>query len=232
MGNGMIRSLIFDFDGLILDTEVPEFRAWQEIFQRHGCELPLATWAACIGTSSTAFDPYAYLETLLGRTVDRDAMRAQWRQRRDELLALETVLPGVQDYLVDATRMGFQLGVASSSSRAWVSGHLARLGLLPHFTSIQCADDVQTTKPNPAAYQAVLAALNVLPGEAIALEDSPNGILAAKRAGLFCVAVPNGLTRHLPLDRADMQLASLATMPLARLLVTLRAAPASAATTP
>jgi HAD superfamily hydrolase (TIGR01509 family) len=228
----MIRALIFDFDGLILDTEVPEFRAWQEIFQCHDCQLPLDTWATCIGTSSTAFDPYDYLETLLGRTVERVAIQAQWRQRRDELLAVETILPGVQDYLVDSTRLGLQLGVASSSSRAWVTGHLARLGLLTHFTSIQCADDVHTTKPNPAAYQAVLAALNVLPSEAIALEDSPNGILAAKRAGLFCVAVPNALTRHLPLDRADMQLASLAAMPLTHLLVTIQASQASAVTTP
>ena len=76
----MIRALIFDFDGLILDTEVPEFQAWQEIFQVHGCHLPLATWATCIGTSSEAFDPYAYLEAQLGRTVDREAVRVQCRQ--------------------------------------------------------------------------------------------------------------------------------------------------------
>jgi HAD superfamily hydrolase (TIGR01509 family) len=228
----MIRALIFDFDGLILDTEVPEFRAWQGIFQQHGCQLPLATWALCIGTSSTAFDPYAYLESLLGRGVDRHALRAQWRQRRDELLAVETVLPGVQDYLADATRLGLQRGVASSSSRAWVTGHLARLGLLTHFSSIQCADDVHTTKPDPAAYQAVLTAFNIRPAEAIALEDSPNGILAAKRAGLFCVAVPNALTRSLPLDHADMQLASLTAMPLAHLLATAQTAPAPVAPAP
>ena len=219
----MIRALIFDFDGLILDTEVPEFHAWQEIYQHHSCLLPLTTWAMCIGTSSDAFDPYAYLETLLGRTVERQAIRAQWRQRRDALLATQTVLPGVQEYLVDAARLGLQLGVASSSSRAWVTGHLARLGLLTHFTSIQCADDVQAAKPNPASYQAVLKSLNVPPAQALALEDSPHGILAAKRAGLWCVAVPNALTRHLPLDQADAQLSSLADMPLAQLLATIQA---------
>jgi HAD superfamily hydrolase (TIGR01509 family) len=219
----MIRALIFDFDGLILDTEVPEFRAWQEIYQHHDCQLPLATWATCIGTSAAAFDPYAYLETLLGHAVERQAIQAQWRQRRDELLAPQTVLPGVQEYLVDAARLGLQLGVASSSSRAWVTGHLARLGLLTHFASIQCADDVQATKPNPASYQAVLTSLQVSPAQALALEDSPHGILAAKRAGLWCVAVPNALTRHLPLDRADAQLSSLADMSLEQLLVTIQA---------
>lgn len=214
----MIRALIFDFDGLILDTEVPEFQAWQEIFQLHGCHLPLATWATCIGTASDAFDPYAYLEAQCGRAIDREAIRVKSRQRRDELLAAQPALPGVQEYLDDATRLGLQLGVASSSSRAWVTGHLARLGLMAHFASIQCADDVHRTKPDPASYQAVLQTLNLRPEQAIALEDSPNGVLAAKRAGLFCVAVPNALTRQLSLDHADLHLASLADLPLARLL--------------
>jgi HAD superfamily hydrolase (TIGR01509 family) len=218
----MIRALIFDFDGLILDTEVPEFHAWQEIYQHHGCQLPLTTWATCIGTSAEAFDPYAYLEALLGHAVERQAIEAQKRQRRDELLTLQTVLPGVQEYLVDAARLGLQLGVASSSSRSWVTGHLSRLGLLTHFASIQCADDVQATKPNPASYQAVLKSLDVPPAQALALEDSPPGILAAKRAGLWCVAVPNALTRHLPLDQADAQLSSLADMPLEQLLATMQ----------
>jgi beta-phosphoglucomutase-like phosphatase (HAD superfamily) len=129
----------------------------------------------------------------------------------------------VKEYLDDAVRLGLQLGVASSSSRAWVTGHLARLGLLTHFASIQCADDVQATKPNPAAYQAVLTSLQVSPAQALALEDSPHGILAAKRAGLWCVAVPNALTRHLPLDRADAQISSLADMSLEQLLLTIQA---------
>jgi HAD superfamily hydrolase (TIGR01509 family) len=218
----MIRAVIFDFDGLILDTEVPEFQAWQEIFHLHGCHLPLATWAACIGTASDAFDPYAYLETQLGRAIDREAIRLQSRQRRDELLAGQSALPGVQEYLSDAACLGLQLGVASSSSRAWVTGHLARLGFMAHFASIQCADDVHRAKPDPASYQAVLQALHLQPEQAIALEDSPNGILAAKRAGLFCVAVPNALTCQLSLPHADLHLASLADVPLARLLETVQ----------
>jgi HAD superfamily hydrolase (TIGR01509 family) len=214
----MIRALIFDFDGLILDTEVPEFQSWQEIFQQHGCQLPLETWAKCIGTSSDAFNPYDYLEIQFGRTVNREAIRLQHRQRCAELLATQPVLPGVQAYLHDAQRLGLQLGVASSSSRAWVTGHLSRLGLIKHFASIRCADDVQHTKPDPALYQAALEAFGLHAKQAIALEDSPNGVLAAKRAGLFCVAVPNALTRQLSLDHADLQLTSLADMPLEGLL--------------
>ena len=216
----MIRAIVFDFDGLILDTELPEFQSWQTIYQAHGCMLPFAVWATCIGTTE-AFDPYAYLEEQLGRAVDREAVRLQHRQQCDALIAAQAVLPGVHDYIADARRLGLQLGVASSSSRAWVHGHLTRLELHQHFVCIACRDDVPRTKPDPALYQAALAALGVRPEEAIALEDSPNGILAAKRAGLFCVAVPNVLTRQLPLDHADLQIPSLAALPLSELLRTI-----------
>ena len=112
----MIRAIVFDFDGLILDTELPEFQSWQEIYQAHGCTLSFAVWATCIGTVG-AFDPYAYLEEQLGRTVDHAVVQAQQRQRCDALIAVQTVLPGVHDYLAEARRLGLHVGVASSSSR-------------------------------------------------------------------------------------------------------------------
>jgi HAD superfamily hydrolase (TIGR01509 family) len=214
----MIRAIIFDFDGLILDTEVPEFQAWQEIYHAHGCELPLATWATAIGTSSDVFDPCAYLETQVGRAVDREAIRLQRRHRCDELLRGQSTLPGVHDYLMGAKRLGLHLGVASSSSRAWVLGHLTALQLSAYFDCIKCSDDVPRVKPDPALYQAALTALGVRAEQAIALEDSPNGVAAAKRAGLYCVAVPNPLTRQLSFAQADLQLGSLADLPLERLL--------------
>ncbi len=213
----MIRSLLFDFDGLIQDTEGPAFLAWQEIYEEHGCSLPLSAWAAAIGTTD-GFDPYAYLEEQLGRSVDREALRRRFHQRETELSEAQPVLPGVMEYVAEAKRLRLKLGVASSSSREWVTGHLGRLGLLAAFEAIKCSDDVQHTKPDPELYHALLAALGLLASEAIALEDSPNGIRAAKRAGLFCVAVPNPLTRQLSLEEADLQLASLADMPLEALL--------------
>ena len=111
-----------------------------------------------------------------------------------------------------------KLGMASSSRRKWVNGHLTRLGLIQHFDSIKCADDVQRTKPDPDLYLAALGALGLQGHEAVALEDSPNGIAAAKAAGLFCVAVPNTLTRQLPLDGVDLVLDSLADLPMKDLL--------------
>ena len=101
-------------------------------------------------------------------------------------------------------------------------GHLTRLELHTHFVCIKCRDDVHHAKPDPALYRAALEALAVRPEEAIALEDSPNGILAAKRAGLFCVAVPNPLTSQLSLEQADLQIPSLTALPLAQLLAALQ----------
>ena len=154
-----------------------------------------------------------------------EVVHAQQRQRCDALIATQAVLPGVHDYLAEAGRLGLHLAVASSSSRAWVHGHLTRLTLHQHFLCIKCRDDVSHPKPDPALYQAALEALGVQPQEAIALEDSPNGILAAKRAGLFCVAVPNALTCQLLLDQADLQISSLAALSLAELLSTVQRRP-------
>jgi HAD superfamily hydrolase (TIGR01509 family) len=214
----MIRAVVFDFDGLILDTEVPEFQVWQEIYQAHGCELPLAVWSAAIGTSLDVFDAHTHLEALLGRPLDRESIREIRRQRCAELLSTQPILPGVQNYLADAKQLGLRLGVASSSSRDWVVGHLTRLDLIPYFDCIKCSEDVPRVKPDPALYRAVIDALGLRPDQAIALEDSPNGVAAAKRAGLFCVAVPNPLTRQLPLAHADLLVSSLADLPLRQLL--------------
>jgi HAD superfamily hydrolase (TIGR01509 family) len=214
----MIRAVIFDFDGLILDTEAPEFQTWQEIYRAHGCELALEIWATGLGTSADAFDPCAHLAAQLGLSIDRAALQQQRRQRYRELLKAQSVLPGVREYIAEAKRLGLHLGVASSSSREWVVGHLTELGLYAYFDCIKCRDDVPRVKPDPALYQAVVETLALQPRQAIALEDSPNGIIAAKRAGLFCVAVPNPLTRQLSLAHADLLVSSLADFPLLQLL--------------
>jgi HAD superfamily hydrolase (TIGR01509 family) len=212
-----VKLLVFDFDGLILDTEAPVYDAWQEIYGEHGVALAFEKWAECIGTADT-FDPCVDLQAVLGRTLDVAALLERHRARTDALIAAQAILPGVREYVEAAARLGLALGVASSSSRAWVEGHLVRLGLRDRFQAIRCADDVPRVKPDPALYRAVLEATGVRPEEALALEDSPNGVLAAKRAGLRCVAVPNPLTARLDLRHADLTLASLADVPLIELL--------------
>jgi HAD superfamily hydrolase (TIGR01509 family) len=214
----MIQALIFDFDGLILDTEQPEYQAWCEIYESFGCALPLSEWAACVGRSAEAFDPCDYLETQLGRSVDRESLHHQRRQHSMELIAAQSIRPGVEDYLNEARRLGLKVGLASSSSYQWVSGHLIRLGLFEYFDCIKCRDHVEHAKPDPALYHAALETLHVPARCAIALEDSPNGALAAKRAGIFCVAVPNDITREFLFEQVDLRLNSLADLTLEALL--------------
>ncbi len=218
MTRKMIRGLIFDFDGLILNTEAPVFQSWQEVFARHDCELTLTNWADCIGRSPESFDPCDQLEESIGQALDRMAIRTEQRRREMELIDAETVLPGVMDYITAAKRLGLKLGIASSSSRDWVLGHLSRLGLDAQFDAIRCAEDVMHTKPHPDLYLAVLSELSLQPLEAVALEDSPHGVRAAKQAEIFCVVVPNSLTEELPLDHADLMLPSLAEVSLEELL--------------
>lgn len=220
----MIRALIFDFDGLILDTEIPAYQSWQEIYEEHGCFLPLSEWAVAIGTTTSIFDVCQYLEEQVGRPLDRAALRERRQQRKLELTLLQAALPGVLDYVAEAQRLGLRLAVASSSSRAWVSDHLMRLGLYDAFDCVLCSDDVARVKPDPELYLAAMKCLGVEAEEAVALEDSPNGITAAKRAGLFCVAVPNKLTGQLSIEHADLQLSSLADLPLPKLLARIESA--------
>ena len=214
----MIQALIFDFDGLILDTEVSSFQTWQEIYAEHNCDLPFDTWAVCIGGSAHSFDPCDFLEEQLGRPVQRDELRQRRRQRHVALVETQSLLPGVQEYVLTAKRLGLKLGVASSSSHEWVDNHLDRLGVLPYFDSIKCSNDVKYSKPAPDLYLASLDALGVRADQAIALEDSPNGVLAAQRASIYCVAVPNPITSRLSLSHADMRLTSLADIHLEQLL--------------
>lgn len=215
-----IRALVFDFDGLILDTESPTFRAWQELYVEHGCELPIDEWVKNIGhgDATRPWDPCEHLEKLLGRAIDRDALQDRRRARRDALMAEEVVRPGVLAYLEQAHRRGLGLAVASSSPHEWVDPHLARLGLSHHFAAVKAYGDAPRAKPEPDLYLAACDALGVAPAEAIAFEDSPTGLTAAKCAGLFAVAVPNAVTGQLPLDHADLRLVSMEDMPLADLI--------------
>ncbi len=208
--SGPIEAVIFDFDGLILDTEVPVFVAWQEEFEAHGCPpLTVDEWAAEIGTVR-GLDLVELIGTRATRPFDEAAMHARRQARRDELLAGETARPGVHEWLDEADTLGLTVAIASSSPSEWVEPHLERLGLRDRFAYIACFDGVLAGKPAPDLYLAACAAVDVAPHTAIAIEDSPHGVSAAKAAGLWCIAVPNEITARLDLAHADLRLSSLA----------------------
>jgi HAD superfamily hydrolase (TIGR01509 family) len=218
----VIRALVFDFDGLILETEGPSLESWSEIYREHGFEVPLDRWRDDVG-SDRGFEPVDHLAALVGEGLDKVATQNRRDERKNELIAALDVMEGVRDYIDDARRLGLRLGIATSSSRTWVVGHLERLRIRAFWDAVLTRDDVARTKPAPDLYVAAAAALGVHPSQAVALEDSPNGIAAAKAAGLWCVAVPNALTLDLDVSRADVRLSSLAQMPLEELLAVLSA---------
>lgn len=211
------RALVFDFDGLILETERPDFQSWRDVYREHGLDLSMDVWSDVIGRGPEHFDPYQALVEKLGHDLDREEVLNRRKARHLEMIAELEVLPGVREALAEARRLGLALGVASSSSHRWVDGHLQRLGL-EGFTCVRCRDDVPHAKPSPDLYLAVCACLGVEPSSAIALEDSAHGIAAAKAAGLRCVAIPNPMTAGLDLSAADLRLSSLADLSVADLL--------------
>jgi HAD superfamily hydrolase (TIGR01509 family) len=213
-----IRALLFDFDGTIVDTESPAFAAWREAFEEHGHELLLRDWSAAIGTVG-GYDPVAELERLTGARLDPAAVREAVRRRHLELVELEALRPGIADYVLSARERGLEIAVVTSGSRDWVASLLDRLSLAEGWHSFHCANgDRSIAKPRPDLYRAALRALGAGPREAIAIEDSPNGVRAAKAAGILCVATPNEVTRGLDLGEADLVLGSLAELPLDDLL--------------
>jgi HAD superfamily hydrolase (TIGR01509 family) len=193
--------LVFDFDGLICDTETSSFETAREIYAEHGVELTVAQWQTRIGTHGRHW--LADLEAVIGPLSDRDALTERRRLAHQERLLAEQALPGVAAFTARAADAGLPLAVASSSSLRWVSDHLDRLGLLDRFSAITTCENGVPAKPEPEVYRRAVAAIGVEPNSAVAFEDSPNGVAAAKAAGLFCIAIPNGMTNGLDLSAAD-----------------------------
>jgi len=218
----MPRAVVFDFDGLITDTETAEFQSWQRVYADHRAELPRALWQTAIGTEG-AFDPYRDLAERTGRAIDRDAVREQCHEYLRPLLAALEPLPGVLDWIDAAQREGLAVAIASSSPASWVDRGLDTLGLSDRFSVRATRDQVKRAKPSPELYELALERLGVSAGEAVALEDSPHGVEAATRAGLFCVAVPGPMTRDMSFEAADLVVASLVDAPLERVRALVRA---------
>ncbi|MCH1627637.1 HAD family hydrolase [Ferdinandcohnia quinoae] len=213
----MINAVIFDFDGLIFDTESHEYNVLNEIFQEHGSELPLPVWGKVIGTQA-GFKPLLYLEEQLGEKLDQDMLEKLLNERFQERLKNEGPLPGVVEYLKAAKESGLKIGLASSSTYEWVSSHLKNLCLFDYFECIRTSDDVEEVKPNPSLYLKAASCLGVEPEECLVFEDSANGALAAKRAGMYCVIVPNEVTKDLNFCEVDDRIDSMAVIELKQLI--------------
>lgn len=220
VGRNALQAVVFDFDGLILDTEWPIYEAAAAAFAGFGVDVSAKDWAAVVGLADVDHEWFDLLAKRLGFSVQKQdfehAYRAQDRSGRDRL----EPMPGVVDLLDDVAAAGLPLGIASSSDLAWIERHLARLGLLDRFhliVGVDHADVGGVGKPDPAVYRIACQGLEADPRATVALEDSAHGVSAARAVGLRVVAVPNRLTRHSSLEDADLVVPSAAELDVARL---------------
>lgn len=196
------RGLIFDFDGVLVDTEWAIYQSWVWLYEREGQELPLATYAPCLGAGYSHWDPAAHLERLTGRRYDWEQETPVRQARIEAALSCSGLMLGAAELLDWSQRQGMGLTVASSSSRRWVEGWLLRLGIYDAFDGVFCRTDGYPVKPDPALFLAAQECLSLRPEECLVIEDSENGVLAARRAGIPCVAIPNRMTQASDLSRA------------------------------
>jgi HAD superfamily hydrolase (TIGR01509 family) len=209
-----VRAFLFDFDGLILDTETASRAGWEWLYRELGHELPPEKWALMVGTVD-GWDIWGNLQELHGEPLDRETLNERRYTHELSILEAEELRPGIAEYLEAAERLGLKRAIVSSASRQWIDMHLERLERAIGWDAIVTADhDAERAKPRPTLYLEALDELGVAPDEAVAFEDSPNGATAAKAAGIYVVGVPNAVTKDLGLaDAADIVLDSLADLP-------------------
>lgn len=186
-----LTALIFDFDGLLVDTESTMVASWQQEWRYHGLELDLADDFLASHGGDVSEQRYARLAAAVGPSFDRAESHARRLAHREKLHADLDLAPGIRDLMAEAEQQRLRLAVASSASRQWVTGLLDQLGVLERFDSLAFGDEVATPKPDPAVYLLALDRLGVDAAQAVALEDTPHGVHAAVAAGLRCVAIPN-----------------------------------------
>ncbi len=204
--------IIFDFDGVLVDTEWAIFQSWQRLYAREGQEITIATYAPCLGAGYSHWDPAAHLESLTGKQYDWETETPARQAEIERDLAAMGLMPGARELLDWCAEQGIALAVASSSSRRWVQGWLTRLGIYERFAGTFCRTDGYPVKPDPALFLAAQSCLSLAAENCLIIEDSENGTISAANAGIPCVAIPNRMTAASDFSRATYRETSLATL--------------------
>lgn len=206
------EAIIFDHDGTLVDTELPDFLAWQALYEEMGATIEIDYWGKTVAGYAAGY------ETLFNELIelqhrDYKTTKATLQQRLETLWKKthESVelMPGVKPLLSQLHTAGYRLGVASASERSWVERWLTQFELLSDFEHIATIDNVTRNKPAPDIYLFAASQFGVAPHRCLVFEDTPTGIRAAKAAGMTVVAVPNIATKNSDLSQADIMVASL-----------------------
>ncbi|QDU72664.1 HAD family hydrolase [Mucisphaera calidilacus] len=210
----MLEGIVFDFDGLILDTEGPQYDGWRSVYERFGLDLPIDRWVEVLGRPAWMFDFHTRLEELGDPAYDREAIDAERRKSVRSRIDASDLMPGVRDLVAQARSKGLRLSIASGSDREWVAGYLEKHGLIDAFPILVTREETTRHKPEPDPFAEACRRMGLPPQRCLALEDSPNGIRSAAAAGLYAVAVPNRVTAGQSFDEADRIVESLETVDL------------------
>lgn len=196
-------AVLFDFDGILVDTEWAIYEAWLDTFRKQGHDLPLSLYTRCIGSDFDTWSPKSYLEELTGESFDWEKMDGDRQIVIRAALVEQGPIEGVVDLLEEIQSREMTLAVVSSSSHCWVDGWLERLGLAVFFKEVICRGDAPKIKPAPDLYLAAAEKLGVAPNKCLVIEDSLNGLISAKAAGMRAWVVPNRVTSALDFSDAD-----------------------------
>ena len=202
---------IFDCDGLLADTETPDYEAWRQIYEEAGLRFPIEVWAQSVGAAKghSVNDWHQVLSAHIGPGYDREAVHTRRHSFYHGAIGKLTPMPGVLALLdtLDAAKVPY--AIASNSDRVWVDQILNITGLTGRFRTIATADEVANPKPAPDVYLLASTRLGIAPEHCVAFEDSPRGLAAAHAAGMFTVAVPTALTKHFAFEQAHRIVESL-----------------------
>ena len=202
-------AVLFDFDGVLVDTEWAIYEAWHRTFLANNHPLPLEIYTQCIGSDFDTWSPKTHLEELTGRSFDWHQLDEARQIEIHRDLEAAGPMPGVVALLEKLNAAGVPVGVVSSSSHPWVDGWLEKLGLISYFRTVVCRGDAPRIKPAPDLWLEALRRLELPGDQCLAIEDSLNGVKSAKSAGLNVWAVPNRTTACLDLSIADRICSSL-----------------------
>ncbi len=197
------KAVLFDFDGIIINSEWPIYQSWFRVFAAEGHELAVETYVQCIGSDFDTWSPEKYLEELTGKTYDWPAINAKRQVELEGDLIDVSTLPGVRELFQAIIDSGKKLAVVSSSSHRWVDMWLEKLGLISIVHEVVCRGDAPKIKPAPDLYLEAVRRFALPASKCLVIEDSLNGVKSGNLAGCITIAVPSRLTSVLDFSPAD-----------------------------
>ena len=210
------RAVIFDMDGVLLDSEPLHYQALSRVLTREGYTWTVADNERLLGT--TVEDSFRIIDEMVHLRLPREYFLTTYEAEALALLQgpLEPSA-GVVSSIDMLAERGLCLAVASSSRRSWIDATLRSLGIAGRFSVVVSGDEVANGKPAPDIYLRAAGLLNMAPEVCTAVEDAPNGLLSARSAGMRVVAVRTPYTKNLDLSQADVVIDSLEELSLVNL---------------